>query len=411
MRICAVACALDSHELLRASMTHLVLNGIRDFYLYDHGSDPHLASVLCDAFGADGVRVTVLRKETPPFFQSAMLDVLTTLARMDGFETALAFDADEFWCSTDPGRTLSYQISAHLTEGLTTLRVPVLNYVQHREVATFDVGSLATARYAVVPHVDQTRPDRERVDAGMPFVAMPFPSKVIARLSSDLRFTEGQHGVTAAEGTDAEAETTGIIVRHLSLPARAELTGKREHGRRRVKAGTDADIGWQLQRLAGMTDEELDAYWDNNSWRHSDDRGVLVGSYDRLIEDDALVQIGRDLAAAADRLSSRPDAGVNETTTVREIGPRRLERLLESMVDDLGAADRDLAEQRDRAIALQAELHAVRSELAQRDASVAQLQHELAAERVALDAVECSVSWRLTAPLRAVGRRLRPPGR
>jgi hypothetical protein len=402
---------MDSHELLRASMTHLVLNGITDFYLYDHGSDPDLASALSDAFGAGGVRVTVLRKETAPFFQSAMLGVLTTLAGMDGFETVLAFDADEFWCSTDPRRTLADQISTEMTVGLTALRVPVLNYVQHREVATFDVDSLATARYAVVPHVDHTQRERDQVDAGMPFVAMPFPSKVIARLSNDIRFTEGQHGVVAPAGADAEAEATGIIVRHLSLPDRDGLAGKREHGRRRIKEGCSADIGWQMQRLAGMTDEELDAYWDNNSWRHSDDRGVLVGSYDRLIADDALVQTGRDIATAAERLGTSPDSGANEVAAVRQPEPRRLERLLECLVDDFGAADRDLAEQRVRAVALQGELAAVRSELEQRDASVAQLQHELAAERAALDAVVNSASWRLTAPLRAVKRRLRPPGR
>ena len=46
MRICAVACDMDRHELLLASMTHLVLNGISDFYIYDHGSEPALAGVL-----------------------------------------------------------------------------------------------------------------------------------------------------------------------------------------------------------------------------------------------------------------------------------------------------------------------------------------------------------------------------
>jgi hypothetical protein len=259
--------------------------------------------------------------------------------------------------------------------------------------------------------VDRSRSDREQVDAGMPFVAVPFPSKVIARLSSDIRFTEGQHGVVAPADAGAEAEATGIVVRHLSLPARGDLAGKREHGRRRIEAGYAANIGWQLQRLADMTDEELDAYWDNNSWHRSDDRGVLVGSYDRLIEDDALVEIGRDVAAVADRLGSGPKAGAIEITTVREIEPQRLEHLLDITVDDFGAADRELAEQQVRADALRAELYGARSELEQRDALLAQLRQELTNERAALDTVERSVSWRLTAPLRAVKRGLRRRGR
>ncbi len=369
MKICAVACDMDRHELLLASMTHLVLNGISDFYIYDHGSEPALAGVLSDAFGAARSPHHRPSKGDAALLPQPMIGVLTELARMDGFETVLAFDADEFWCSTVPDRTLAEQIAKEMVAGLAALRVPVLNYVQHRDVLAFTASSLKTCAYTVVPHVDTTRSSREQVDAGMPFVAMPFPSKVIARLSSDIRFTEGQHNIIAPEGAGTEGEASGIVLRHLSLSARDELACKREHGLRRIKAGFAPDTGWQLQRLAYMTDEELDAYWANNSWHLSPDQGVLVGSYDRLVEDGSLVEIGRRLADAADRADTSPDTESTTTPAVHQVEPERLERLLEGLVDDLGTAGRVLSDHQSQIVALQAEVAPLRLELEERTAA------------------------------------------
>jgi hypothetical protein len=72
MRICAVVCVKDLRELLRATMTHLVLNGIRDFHLYDHGSHPALAGAPADAFRASGVRVRIPRREAPRCFSGRL---------------------------------------------------------------------------------------------------------------------------------------------------------------------------------------------------------------------------------------------------------------------------------------------------------------------------------------------------
>ena len=255
----AFACVKDSRELLQATMTHLVLNGISDFYLYDHGSDPALAGALSTAFRAGGVRVRILRKETPRYFQRAMVGALTELARMDGFETALAFDADEFWCSTVPDRTLVEQISMEMTAGLDALGVPVVNYVQHLGVSAFTVDSLKTCRYAVEPSVDPARPARERVDTGAPFVAMPFPAKVIARLACDIRFTEGNHGITRSQDEKVRRPRRAASSSGTS-PCRPGATSP-SSGNRGVVAspqGSTREIGWQLQRLAFRSDEELD---------------------------------------------------------------------------------------------------------------------------------------------------------
>lgn len=395
MRICGIACVKDSHAILAASIKHLVLNGIRDFYLYDHGSDPHLSSFLSTEFGSDTLRMQVLRKETRPFFQREMVNILGDLAREDGFEIALAFDADEFWCSTVPGRSLADQIAFEIPAEADALMVPVINYVQHRDVDTFHVKSLSKCQYSVVPFVASARHPQDQVDAGMPFVAMPFPSKVIAWLSRDSKYTTGQHDITKTKGEGRIADAAGIIVRHLPLPARTQLVERREQGLRLIAAGFPAWLGWQSQRLAYMTETELDAYWSNNSWHFADDHVPCVGTYDRLVQDNALVQIGHDLTQAGDFLNKTQGAGAHGPLSFREIPSYKFERLIQHIVDDSGKAERTieaLTLARDQAIARGAmvgsELDAVRSELDTVRSELDTIRSERDAVRSERDAVQ-----------------------
>ena len=172
-------------------MRHLVLNGIRDFYLYDHDNDPCLLDFLSGEFSPGEIRLQVLRKETQLFFQSVMVNALAELARMDGFDVAVSFDSDEFWCSTIKDRTLADQIRVEMSSDVEALITPVINYVQHDTADTFTAESLLQCRYSVVPFVDSTRHARDQMNAGIPFAALPFPSKVISRLSQESRFTDG----------------------------------------------------------------------------------------------------------------------------------------------------------------------------------------------------------------------------
>ena len=346
MRICAVACVKDSHEILAMSIKHLALNGIEDFYIYDHGSEPAMSSFLPLAFPSDSIRLWILRKDTPGFFQQEMAYALTQLALQDGFDVSLAFDADEFWCSTVEGHSLAHQIQLELASGIDALRIPVINYAQHTDVEDFHDDALLECKYSVVPHVDPTRHPRDQVEAGIPFVAMPFLSKVIARLSRGIQYTEGQHDIIKAEGQARIVPAAGITVRHLPLPSRNHVKLKREHGRRRISAGYSAETGWQAQSLAYKTDEELDAYWENNSWRSAEGRPAMIGAYGGLVRDDGLVEIGQRLAQGA--------AG-GSPMAFTEISAARLERVIEQLVDYAGRSERkieSIALERDRAITM-----------------------------------------------------------
>jgi hypothetical protein len=411
MKICGIACVRDSHELLVASIKHLALNGIADFYLYDHGSDPDLASVASQEFRSGAIRVHVLRKETRPFFQRVMVSALAELARMDGFEVAVAFDADEFWCSTAEGKSLAAQVASEMAAGVDALRVPVVNYVQHRDVDAFREDSLLECRYSVVPRVNPNSHPRDQVGAGLPFVAVPFPSKVIARTSPGIKFIEGQHTITKAGCQPRIVDARGVVVRHLSLPCRNQLDGKRELGLARVAAGFSADTGWQNQRLAYMSDDELDAYWNNNSWHLSDDQRALVGTYDRLVEDDGLVRVGHELALAGDCFHvSEADAG-DGAAHVSEIPSQELENLVQSLVDDAGMAERSRDQ---RLVALQKDLDersawaadrderlvALQKEFDERSAWALQLREQLVERDRELTAIKSSRLWRWAQALR-----------
>lgn len=336
MKTCAIACVRNTHALLAASIKHLVQNGIRDFYLFDHGSDPDLASFLAGELASGSARFRILRKETAPFFQQEMVGVMTELAREDGFEVGVAFDADEFWCSTIEGHSLVDQISQELSSDIDALRVPVINYVQHRDVEVFQENALLQCRYSVLPFVDPTRHPRDQVESGLPFVAIPFPSKVIARLSRDIRFTKGQHDVSKAGGQARVIDAAGIAVRHLPLPSRSHVQAKRAHGLRTIADGYDGDIGWQAQRLAHRTDEELDAYWCSNSWHAADDHQARVGTYDRLVQDDALARIAQDISRESAHQELAPGSGTQVPPHACQVPQHALERLIQHLVDETG---------------------------------------------------------------------------
>jgi hypothetical protein len=346
----------------------------------------------------------VLRKETPAFFQSAMFRALTELARVDGFDVAVGFDADEFWCSTVPGHTLAEQIALEMSPGLDGLSVPVVNYAQHRDVETFRLESLQTAGYSVIPQLDTTGSPLEMVDAGLPFLALPFPSKVVARLAGDVRFTEGQHSIVKSEGAVSLPCTSGAVVRHLSLPARGDLAIKRHQGLRRVDAAFSPDIGWQLQRLAPMTEAGLDEYWDNNSWHLGADGQPVLGTYDRLEEDDALTAIGHELVEDRSVFSLDRDTGDHAQGVALgpEISTRTCELLLETLVDDLGRAEvtasrlsEDMRRQVDAEVdRLGTVLVGLQEEFDERTSWALQLDAELQQKDRELADIKSSVLWR-----------------
>jgi len=371
MKICGLICVKDSRPLLAAAMNHMALNGISDFYIMDHGSEPKIDDSLLDELRLDCVRVQVCRKTSPQFFQRWMIGGLMELARIDGFDVAVGFDADEFWCSTEE-RSLAEQISWQMRTDADALTVPVVNYVQHRNVDAFSEKSLLECRYRVIPSADETRSVREQVEDGMPFVAMPFPDKVIVRLRPGIRFTEGQHGVSTDDGV-VVAEAEGIVVRHLSVSSRQDLVVKQEQGRRRIAAGFGADIGWQLQRLAAATDEELDAYWANNSWQLAEDGTPCVGSYTGLTEDDGLVTVGARLLAEPERCRKPADG---DRAQVSRMASERIESLLESLIDEAGAAELAVIRRDERIAGLSAQLADAEARRADAEDHLRALQRE-----------------------------------
>lgn len=322
------------------SIKHLVNNGIRDFYIYDHGSDPSISSFLPEQFPSDSIRLSVIYKESPYFYQREMVSVLTCLAILDGFDVSVGFDADEFWCSTVKGNSLAQQIDLELSSGIDALRVPVLNYAQNNDVQDFNQDGLLGCQYSVVPHVDTLRPTWEQVADGLPFIAIPFPSKVIARLLPNIQYTDGQHDIIKDEGPGHIVDAIGILVRHLPQPAKNHVKIKREQGRRIISAGFGSLIGWQSQSLAYKTDEELNTYWNNNSWRLAEGQGPMVGSYSKIIKDDGLVEIGQQLMKLGN--DWKMDLKLKDETPIlsNKISSDKLEHVIEQLVDNLGKTER-----------------------------------------------------------------------
>jgi hypothetical protein len=329
---------MDDVEILCSSIRHMALNGISRFYVYDHCRDLDLYETLRERFNTDAVEIRVIQKRTPRFYQRQMVGVLASLARMDGFEVAVAFDADEFWCAQTPDLTLAQQIERELDPALDALCVQVVNYLQSSTVKQFSQPSLAQARFTTRTIPQEGRQPWDLMDAGIPFAALPFPAKVIPRLAADVGFTEGQHGAHSSVRELRIKPSDRIIVRHLPLCSKAHLECKREHGLRRIASGFSSEIGWQAQRWSRFSNEELEIEWMRNSWKQGEEQRTHTKGFDDLVEDDGLARIEQLLQQHAARFWNDSSPAHTPMNPVQRISPEQLEQVVQELIDDSGAA-------------------------------------------------------------------------
>ena len=132
-------------------------------------------------------------------------------------------------------------------------------------------------------------------------------------------------------------------MRHLVLNGSRDFyiyDHKRRHGLRRIAAGYSPEADWQARRLVPMTETELDHEWRNNAWRLTADQQAVAGTYGGLVQDEALVRVGQDLARACAPCNKSRGTGGNETSRFPEIPSRKLEHLVQHLVDDYGKLER-----------------------------------------------------------------------
>jgi hypothetical protein len=95
-RVAAGSMIFDSWDIAVPVVTHLVNQGITDFYMLDHRSSGNPREGFLRQIPAEA-KVRWVHKSTPIISQASVMTSLAHLARKDGFDAFVPFDADEFF--------------------------------------------------------------------------------------------------------------------------------------------------------------------------------------------------------------------------------------------------------------------------------------------------------------------------
>jgi hypothetical protein len=319
-------------------------------------------------------RLHVVEYHDNHFWQEACLSALIEVSQRSSPDWIYVFDADEFMI-VGQGRSLR-EILREVDPDYSVVRYQVQNWISTEDFDEGDLDCYRMLRYRSMPNRSISLPYEARADAirngEVSFYDLAFMSKVIFRNMEGLWVAAGTHTLKAPSKLPVlELKSDVLRVVHLPLLSRSRLDGKARTGQLKVQDHFPAWHGWQNQMMWRLSQEgRLDEFWQNHS-----------------------------IAAREKSESSSPTGFALDDSFVRAIEPvlRLFEDGFGSRVLQRGATqDSSMREPADSQIPFGTAVHACRKlQLIADSGQAAQLQ---------LSCVYASSVWRISAPLRLVGR-------
>jgi hypothetical protein len=320
-RIAAGSMMFESWDIAPALISHLVSQGIVDFYIVDHRSsgnplDTFLREVPVEA------RIHWVRKNSTLYSQSPTMTALAHLARQDGFDAFVPFDSDEFFTST------SGLLVDHIGEWLATsetraLRCLMENFYQSQSVENFTARDLASVHYRA-EYGDV--PSEHFVDTNDMFARYKFSArqhKSIMRLvpgpdgDFDWLSTGNHRVINVLTGERcAESTTRNVSVLHLPCRSKSGLTSRRAHMlREKDQSGNSHDTA---DAEFAMMESERDYEWQRASVPDgtSDERIVISGVH--AVRDERIADLCDRIAQGVRKKNSPPVPYIDETSRMAD---------------------------------------------------------------------------------------------
>ncbi len=222
MSVAAVSTVRNEVDIIEATVSHLLEEGIERVYIADGLSTDGTREILDDL--SLMLPITVITDGEPYHYQPAWMDRLAALAASEGHEWIVAFDADEFWyANTD----------THISEAL--------------RVVPPDVGVLTARMYQ---HTDW---DHRHIHP------QPFP-KVAYRWNPNARIANGNHSIAGVPGM----VWPGILdIRELKYRGYDHFKRKIIERNATLDPSLPQTDGWHMRVLDGLPEEELRRAWDS----------------------------------------------------------------------------------------------------------------------------------------------------
>jgi hypothetical protein len=179
-------------------------------------------------------KIDLFRFERKEFRHAEMVNWAAFRAHLHGAKWIVNFDIDEFlWPPTALARLSRASDSI--------LRVPVVNFIQSRFVRRDFPGSL----FCVAHRVESDR--QASHDAALRgthcFLEVPFPSKVIAPVSPNLKFSWGNHSVIGAVRPETRIDDLELL--HVPLRSLSALISRARMEPRQRAVRKRSQEGWQ----------------------------------------------------------------------------------------------------------------------------------------------------------------------
>lgn len=298
VRIAAGGMFRDSVDIMATVVAHLIGQGITDFYLALHNENREVSDRLVESFRGRA-NLTIVHHNNPSYMQDAVTNVILSIARREGFDVFLPFDADEFFVSLLPAQNLSEVLTDWVASGNgEQMIVPMVNFLVPRDVEDFRARALERMPYRV-----ELLPGRERLLVS-PRLHRHF--KTIVRLTGvksahQIRLVRGSHSAHIGEPeTKPYVPNLGshapIAVCHVPWRSRASTLGPPLLGR---ALGTAAPLSATRVSHDADAREVLQSTWDEYSLTPQMLKGEgLDNDVFRLVEDDTCSRILSGIVAA-----------------------------------------------------------------------------------------------------------------
>jgi hypothetical protein len=223
---------------------------------------------------------------------------------------------------------------------------------------------------------------------------VPFPQKIIVRGEYAHLLTAGAHGVNAElKLVEQKIDPSVLRVGHVPLLSKRRLKLKAEHGRLVIEEGYPPNHGWQNQALYQLElAGGLETYWRNHSFGALPE-GEQVDCLPNTVDDHSLTAA---LEMAVDSFIEVNEPTTNEIDTKNLVDFSGLENVLK-MTHHLQAKYHSLLFEPGE---LATKVSLLEITALEKDALI----HDL---RTRLESIECSTSWRMTAPARYIAKKLR----
>jgi len=321
-RVAAGSMIFDSWDIAVAVVTHMVNQGINDFYLLDHRSSGDPRDEFLRRIPAEA-KIRWVRKNSPLYTQASVMTALAHLARKDGFDAFVPFDADEFF--TGNSRPLIDEVRDWLaTTDTRALLCKMEHFYQSRDVHFFKPEDLAHVHYLAQ---EGKKPIEFVLNRSFEFARYAFSVthlKAIMRLvpGADGDFDwllQGNHRVLNATTGEFYPETTSTAVSVLHLPcrSRSSLNVRRAwaiRNKRGVGISLDTgDVEFEISDLA------LDTEWNLASVPAGTTEDQIMVSGVTAVRDERLSMLTSEIVRRIRKPSSKPAECIDETQRIAEI--------------------------------------------------------------------------------------------